>query len=216
MAPDQPKFGAAARCAVAGPVAWTVAFATFLFTAEMVDLTTLLGALGNPRVPLTLFGTLGLLGGFIGGGRGRALSSLAAGFVVGGLAVLMVAHAPSPVLAVAFPIVAGPIMGIGYSLGARSGRKVSKGLFAGLFAGFSTTLLVFLLYGVGAAVFMSAWLPFYLGGLVTGYVATLVFFIFYSVRTPKPLRIGPRLGVRPNGRGPNGRRNGLGGPKPGA
>ena len=209
MAGAQPKFRAAAACAVAGPVAWTVAFATFLFFTFSAKVTepgthsTVLQALGHPQVALILFGTLGLLGGLMGGGRRRAASSLLAGLVVGGLATALVTFAPSPVLVVAFPMIAGPVMGVGYSLGSTSGKKVSKGFFAGLFAGFATTLLVFLLYGVGSQIFMSTALGIYLGGLVTGYVATLVFFIFYSVPTPSRLRFGGRP---PNGRsGPNGR-----------
>ena len=148
----EPKFRAAAACAVAGPVAWTIAFAaTFRFTSDLSfgSYAELLPVLGRPGVALMLFGTLGLLGGLIGSGRGRALSSLVAGLVVGGLSVLVVAVAPSEIPVTLFPVVAGPIMGVGYSLGARSGRKISKGFFAGLFAGLATTLLVFCLFWLG-------------------------------------------------------------------
>ena len=196
----QPKFRAAAACAVAGPVAWTVACGTFLFTTDFGEISgrnEFLAVLGRPAVPLTLFGILGLLGGLIGGGRWRALSSLAAGLVVGALSIAALAVAPSPLLATAFPVAAGPIMGVGYSLGARSGRKISKGAFAGLFAGLATTLLVFVIFGLVPGVFFARSLGIYLGGLLVSYIATMVFFVFYST---------------PGGtaRGPEGRRNGPG------
>ena len=178
-----PKFGAAAACGVAGPVAWTVACATFLFTTDLGNLASpgvLLAEFGRAKVAFILFGTLGLLGGLIGGGKGRALSSLVAGLAVASLAVLAVGWKPDPRLHTVFPMIAGPIMGIGYSLGARSGRKISKVGFAGLCAGIATTVLFFLTYGLGRSVFFDSSLGIYLGGLVVSYVATFVFFVFYS------------------------------------
>ncbi len=173
-----PKFRAAAACAVSGPVAWTVAFGSAALLLP-VDLDSPTTALGEPAVPFLLFAALGLFGGMLGGGRWRALSSIAAGVIIAGLALLLLGRDPSKPMLIIFPLIAGPIMGFGYALGARTGRKISKGAFSGLFAGASTTLLAFLVFGLRPKLMETA-IGVYMAGLAISYAASFVFFAFYS------------------------------------
>jgi len=188
--PGSPKLKASAACAVAGPVAWTAACMMFLFTADLTKLASSTGelfrALYDPKVPFLLFCTLGLVGGLLGGGRWRALSSFVSGLAAALMTLVLFALGPEPVMATVFPMIAGPIMGVGYALGARAGRKVSKGAFAGLFAGMATTALVFVVFGLNPGYFCGSAVNIYLGGLVVSYISTFVFFAFYSGGAPRP------------------------------